>query len=401
VKPKCIITAEIILKNRGISPVFFNRNFPTVNTENDLIMNYSWTHLYCFVFLGGLAASIVLTPVFQFLAVKLDFMDRPRGEAHKAHQNATPLLGGAAMFCAWSLCIGVGFLMIHFHKLPAITALLANHAAGVFSIGPRAGFLVTGALLAMLLGLIDDRHALKANTKFLGQFIIALIAVFPGEARLSLFCGIPGLGIAVTVFWYMLLMNSINFFDNMDGLAAGTITIAMMLFAAIAGMNDQFFVAVFTALSGGVCAGFWFYNHAPATIFMGDSGSHFLGYLAATVSVLVTYFRLDQSLSRFPILLPLFILAVPLFDTLMVVLIRIKMHKPFWIGDHNHISHRFVKMGLSRKRAVDAVHLLALAVGLGAFPILWGTFQVALVVVIQAIVLFGLISFLQFSLAEK
>ena len=365
------------------------------------MMNFDWPHLYCFIFAGGLAASLVFTPIFQFLAEKLDFMDRPNGEKHKAHGTATPLLGGAAMFTAWTLCIGVGFLMIHFRKLPHITGLLADHAEGALSVAPRMGVLLFCALLAMLLGLIDDRRPLKAHTKFLGQFVIAMIAVIWGGARLSVFCPIPAVGIAATVFWYMLLMNAINFFDNMDGLAAGTITIAMTLFAVVAAFNGQIFVAVLASLSAGVTAGFWFYNHSPATIFMGDSGSLFLGFLTATVSILVTYFRLDRSLSRFPILLPLFILAVPLFDTLMVVLIRTKNRKPFWIGDHNHISHRFVKMGLSRKRAVDLVHLTALAIGLGALPILWGSFQVAAAVVAQAFLLLMIVSILQFSLAEK
>jgi len=364
-------------------------------------MNFDWPHLYCFIFAAGLAASLVSTPIFQFLAEKLDFMDRPNGEKHKAHGNATPLLGGAAMFTAWTLCIGVGFLMVHFRKLPHITGLLSEHAEGALSVGPRMGLVMFCAFLAMLLGLIDDRRPLKAHTKFLGQFVIALIAVVWGGLRLSFFCPVPAVGIAVTVFWYMLLMNAINFFDNMDGLAAGTVTIAMALFAVVAAFNGQIFVAILAALSAGVTAGFWFYNHSPATIFMGDSGSLFLGFLAATVSILVTYFRLDRSLSRFPILLPLFILAVPLFDTLMVVLIRTKNRKPFWIGDHNHISHRFVKMGLSRKRAVDLVHLMALAIGLGALPILWGTFQVAAAVVAQAFLLLVIVSLLQFSLAEK
>ena len=181
----------------------------------------------------------------------------------------------------------------------------------------------------------------------------------------------------------------------------GTITIAMTLFAIVAALNGQVFVALLSTLTAGVCAGFWFYNHNPATIFMGDSGSHFLGFVAATTSLLVSCFRLDQSLSRFPILIPLFILAVPIFDTLMVVLIRTWNKKPFWIGDHNHISHRFVKMGLSRKRAVDLVHLIALAIGLGAFPIMWGNFQTAAVVVAQAFLLLAIVSIMQFSLAEK
>ena len=134
---------------------------------------------------------------------------------------------------------------------------------------------------------------------------------------------------------------------------------------------------------------------------MGDSGSHFLGYLAAVISSLETYFRLDQSLSRFPILLPFFILAVPLFDTLAVVVIRTLNKKPFWIGDHNHISHRFVRMGLSRPQAVLLVHLLALSIGITALPIFWGDFRTAAILVFQGLLQLTVITILQFALARK
>ena len=204
-----------------------------------------------------------------------------------------------------------------------------------------------------------------------------------------------------SVFWLMLLMNSINFFDNMDGLAVGTITIAMGFFCVIAALNNQYFIAALAAMSCGVTAGFWYYNTSPAMIFMGDSGSHFLGYLAAVISAGVSWFGIDYSLSRFPILMPLFILALPLFDTGMVVLIRTCRGKPFWIGDHNHISHRFVRMGLSRRQAVLLVHLMALCVGLGILPVFWGDFRTAAILVAQAFLFLLVVSILQFALSDR
>ena len=362
----------------------------------------SWLPVYLFIFCAALGLTQGITPIFQFLAERFDIMDRPKGEAHKQHGKATALLGGAAMFTSWSICLAGGWLLAWSGKLPKIAEnVLQGHLGGISSVGPQLGFLLLGAFLAVALGLRDDIKPMKASTKFAGQFLIAIIAVCFGKAQLSLFCPCPWLTISISVFWFMLLMNSINFFDNMDGLAVGTITIAMLLFATVAALSNQYFIASFSILTAGVCSGFWFYNHHPATIFMGDSGSHFLGYLAAVVSSLETYFRLDQSLSRFPILLPFFILAVPLFDTLAVVVIRTLNKKPFWIGDHNHISHRFVRMGLSRKRAVQLVHLLALVIGLGTLPIIWGSFQTAAVLVIQACLILLIISILQFSLASK
>jgi UDP-GlcNAc:undecaprenyl-phosphate GlcNAc-1-phosphate transferase len=150
-----------------------------------------------------------------------------------------------------------------------------------------------------------------------------------------------------------------------------------------------------------VCCGFWFYNANPASIFMGDSGSHFLGFLAAVVAAGVSYFDVSFSQSRFPVIIPLLILALPLFDTMMVVIIRTINRKPFWIGDHNHISHRFVRMGLSRKTAVNLVHLTALNIALGALPVYWGDFRTAAIIILQALILLGILTVLQFRLEER
>ena len=238
-------------------------------------------------------------------------------------------------------------------------------------------------------------------TKFAGQFIIALLVTLYGGIRLNIFVENHYAVTAVTVFWIMLMMNSINFFDNMDGLAAGVIAIALGIFAIIAALNGQFFIAAISALSCGVCCGFWFYNMAPARIFMGDSGSHFLGFLAAVTAAEVSFFDISYSLSRFPVLIPLLVLALPLFDTAMVVIIRTLNKKPFWIGDHNHISHRFVRMGLSRPQAVLLVHLLSLSIGITALPIFWGDFKTAAILVFQAFLQLTVVTILQFALAKK
>ncbi|MBQ9501345.1 MAG: undecaprenyl/decaprenyl-phosphate alpha-N-acetylglucosaminyl 1-phosphate transferase [Lentisphaeria bacterium] len=362
--------------------------------------NDPWIKIYAIIFISGLAATLILTPVFRRIARTTGFMDVPAAN-HKGHKKSTPLLGGIAMFCAWILCIVAGFFTVKYDLIPFFTCVTGEHLAGLHHVSRELFLVVGGALLAVLLGLIDDKYPMSARTKFAGQFLVALIAVFGGGVRFNIFPETPGIEIPLTIFWIMLLMNSINFFDNMDGLAVGTIAIAMGFFAVIAILNSQYFMASFTILNCAVCCGFWFYNASPATIFMGDSGSHFLGYLAAVVSAQVTFFDKSFSLSRFPVLMPLFILALPLFDTAMVVIIRTLNRKPFWIGDHNHISHRFVRMGFSRKRAVMLVHLLALTFGLGILPVFWGNFATAAILVIQAVLMLGIITFLQLSLSER
>ena len=359
----------------------------------------SWTWIYIAVFCGGASLALFLTPVFAFIAKKTGFLDVPASN-HKQHRNATPLLGGAAMFTSWIIAIFAGILAARSNLFPGLPDL-NGIMPGMTSVLPNLAVIAGCAALAVLLGLWDDKFALSAAVKFGGQFIIALLVTLYGGVRLNIFITNEYAVMAATVFWIMLMMNSINFFDNMDGLAAGVITIALGIFAVIAGLNGQFFIATISALSCGVCCGFWFYNMAPARIFMGDSGSHFLGFLAAVTATEVSFFDISYSLSRFPVLIPLLVLALPLFDTAMVVIIRTINKKPFWIGDHNHISHRFVKMGLSRPQAVLLVHLLSLSIGLTALPIFWGDFRTAAILVVQALLQLTVVTILQFALAKK
>ena len=364
-------------------------------------MSIQWPHIYILIFLAGTAGLLLLTPAAQKVAAKLDIMDRPSGEKHKFHGKATPLLGGAAMLSGWLLILLGGMAIMSKSSIIPLAENIKAYFPGAFSILDRVVCLVLGAVLAVTLGTFDDVRHLKAHWKFLGQFIIAVIAVGGAGIRVTLFVEAPWFGFAVTVFWFMLLMNAINFFDNMDGLAAGTAGIALLLFTAAAGFQQQYFVACLSALGSGCAFGFWFYNYTPASIFMGDGGSHFLGYLLAVSSAGTTYFNSSVAASRISVLIPLCILAVPIFDAMCVTVVRTLNGKPFWIGDHNHISHRFVRMGLSRKRAVQLVHVLCLLTGLAALPMLWGSLATAAVVTVQMVLVLTLITILQYAVIPR
>ena len=357
----------------------------------------SWSHIYIMTFIATGVLALIYTPICMKIANKTDFMDRPKAEAHKKHAKAIPLLGGVAMLGAWLTAIILGYLFIVTMQSEGIAPDLFKNREGISYVSGRVAVICLGAILAAGLGLCDDKFSLSPGTKFLGQAAIAAIAVTWGGFKISIFFNNPIIIWVISVCWFLLIFNAINFFDNMDGLAVGTATIALLLFSSVAAINGQHFIAVLGLLSAGSTAGFWFYNHTPACIFMGDSGSHFLGYMLAIVSAGTTYFSHNESPTRFPILIPFFILAVPLFDTLAVVVIRLRDHKPIYVGDHNHISHRFVRMGLSRKRAVQAVHMLALIVGLSVLPLLWGDEKTALVIVTQALLMMLLITLLQYA----
>ena len=356
-----------------------------------------WTQVYAAIFIMALGLSLIFTPLCQTLAVKLGFLDIPKHEQHKLHGKATPLLGGLAMFCAWIFTCAAALIAAGYFLPASASGNLLREIEGIPLVRRELAVVVACAAASMLMGTVDDRVSLSARTKLIGQILIALATVFFGGVRITLFVDAPWFGTLISVFWIVFMFNAINFFDNMDGLACGTAAIAFIFFTAAAIMNGQYFVACLGACSAGAAIGFWFYNHSPASIFMGDGGSHFIAYILAVISARVTYFNPEVSASKLSILIPVFILAVPIFDTFAVVVIRLLNHKPIYVGDHNHISHRFYHMGMSRKRAVLLVHLLCLIAGLGALPLLWGDQRVCFVLLAQGAAILLLLTILQYS----
>ena len=345
---------------------------------------------YGLAFSGALLAMLLITPLVRRIALKTGFMDVPKSEAHKQQSRPVALGGGAAAMLGFAAA-GLGGVLL--------LALAPSLRSGLnFSFcESRMIWLAAAGVGAGLIGLCDDIRAMKALPKFAGQFAVALVAVELGGARASLFLPFPWLVTAVSVLWFMFIMNAVNFFDNMDGLASGAVAIAMIFFTLISMFNGQLIVGGFTAACAGVAGGFWCFNRSPATIYLGDSGSHFLGFLTALASVFVTYFNRDGSGSMFQVAAPLVILGVIIIDAATVCVIRTVHGRPFWIGDNNHISHRFVALGMSRARAVNCVHLLSLAFGCGALALIWGDLRTTAVILAQTLVLSAFVLYIQFG----
>lgn len=360
----------------------------------------SWWQLYLVVFALATVFSLVLTPAFEKVARWTNFLDRPDQLTHNRHEKATPVLGGVAMFLSWIFTIGVCMMAAFTMNNVQVDPAIVNTLQGVPIVAERLTFLCIGAFMATLLGFTDDYYRLGAGKKFVGQLVIAIIAVWLGGVRITVFINSDVVSWGISILWIMLIINAINFLDNMDGLAAGISAIAMLLLTAVAVVSGQHFIAALGASGAGCIIGFWFFNHSPASIFMGDSGSHFLGYLLAVLSASTTYYMPHVSSTRLTFLIPLFILAIPLFDAMAVVLIRLYNRKPIYIGDHNHISHRFVNMGMGKKRAVLMVHLLSFVVGIGVLPLMWGDIRTSMVVVFQGFAFLLIITLLQFSVSE-
>ncbi len=249
---------------------------------------------------------------------------------------------------------------------------IAPHVPGLLHQSGKLWELLAGGTVLMLLGLADDRRGLDWRLRLLVQTAVAVAMVSLSDHwRMSLFVDLPWLTGVLSVLWIVGLVNSFNMLDNMDGLSAGVAAIAAAMFAAMMLMiprpdnhKPQLFVAGFLLLIVGSLVGFLWHNRPPARLFMGDAGSYLVGYLLAMATLTGTF--AGGNMRWYAILGPLCVLAVPLYDTATVVLIRLRSGRSPFVGDKSHFSHRLVEMGLSKPQAVLTIYLATATCGLGA-----------------------------------
>jgi UDP-GlcNAc:undecaprenyl-phosphate GlcNAc-1-phosphate transferase len=250
------------------------------------------------------------------------------------------------------------------------------------------------------MGLLDDRKALGWRLRLAVQVLLAVVLAVSG-VRVTLFGPFahPVVGGAVTVLWVVGLTNAFNFLDNMDGLAAGVGLTASLLFIGAQLQAGSLFVpAVLLGLVGAL-AGFLGHNRYPARLFMGDAGSNFLGFLLGAMTVAGTYYRYGPGDSPWGVLAPLLVMAVPLYDSASVIVIRLREGRSPFVGDRRHFSHRLVEHGLTPPQAVRTIDLVTLAGGLGALLLHRLDRTGAVVVVAQTVCLLGVVAVLERSAA--
>jgi UDP-GlcNAc:undecaprenyl-phosphate GlcNAc-1-phosphate transferase len=297
---------------------------------------------------ASLALAIGGTPLLRHLAGRTGVVDRPGG--HKLHLQPMPLLGGLAMYAA---------------------VMLALLVLDRFYVRQSASILI-GATLVSFLGLWDDRRGMRPLIKLAGQLWAAGILVVAG-INIQLFDSHIGNGL-VTLIWVVGITNSMNFLDNMDGLAGGVAAIASATFLVLALLNGQALVAPLAAALLGASVGFLRYNLNPASIFMGDSGSLFLGYALAATAIKL---RFPGNTPEVTWMVPVIVLGVPVFDTGLVLLSRLRRGvNPFTTGGHDHLSHRLAA-STSRRQAVVRIWALALGLGLLGVIVSLGTWPIA------------------------
>lgn len=314
------------------------------------------------------ALSLGLTGMMRRLALRWDFVDEPGGR--KQHETVTPQGGGIAIVLSSSgIIFGAALLAYIFHHGPQILDLpasLARQSRGAASTLPLLLYILGGGLAIALFGLWDDLRPFSPVIKLLAQFIIVTIIVLTSGIRISLFIPFEPLQAAFTIVWIVLLTNSFNLLDNMDGLCSGVVLVCGISLLILTLQTGQYFIAGFTLAVLGAVLGFLFFNFPPASIFMGDTGSMFLGYMLATATCLSTFMSAAHTNFLFPLLVPLLIFAVPLYDTGSVLLIRLHHRRHPLAGDRNHLSHRLLRLGLSPSRVLSTIILITIATAMGA-----------------------------------
>jgi UDP-GlcNAc:undecaprenyl-phosphate GlcNAc-1-phosphate transferase len=336
------------------------------------------------------------------VAPRIGFVDRPGGR--KIHGQPKPLGGGVAIFWAFMLPMLTGLAFVHFGHPPASlqgrVPHLNDYWSGMRQRTPLALGMLLAAAVMHLMGLLDDRKAMGPYSKLIVQLgtTTALVLFLP-ELRILPALG-TGLSVFLTIVWIAAITNAFNFLDNMDGLSSGVAAVctAAFLVATLSIHPPQLFVAAALALLLGALLGFLCFNFNPATIFMGDSGSLVIGLLLGILTVRTTYLQPGQSLGGgwYAVFAPVIVLAVPLYDLIVVSAIRILHGRSPFKGDTNHFSHRLVARGMSKRTAVLCLYLVSAATAVAAIilPHVPNTFT-AVLVFVQTVLILGVVMLLE------
>jgi len=312
---------------------------------------------YLLALFGAFFTTLITLPLWRRWCLRVGLVDAPG--RRKIHDAPVPLAGGLAVLTGLAVPLVAGAIAVKFDLLGINTSGLLSY--GLSQRAVRLMAILLGALAMVALGCWDDKYELRPAVKFGGQFFIAALVAAAG-VRITLFVHSALFSHAITVLWILTVTNAFNFMDNMNGLCTGLGAIAASCFAMIAAADGQYLVALIALVSAGALLGFLPYNYPNATAFLGDSGSHLVGFLLAILAILPHFYsrRHQDVLAVFK---PLLVLAVPLIDLVWVVILRWKSGRPFYVGDTNHLSHRLVRRGWSRARAVLLIWLLAAVSG--------------------------------------
>lgn len=302
---------------------------------------------YVLIFAVPAILSYIFTPFVKKLAFKVKAIDIPDGK-RRIHKKPMPRLGGLAIFLAFT----IGMLI--FTKINKDTL-------GI----------IIGSSIIVAGGIIDDIKSLKPLQKLMFQIAGAIVLVSFGVTiksitipfftdNSSLDIGIPG--IFISMIWIIGITNAVNFIDGLDGLACGICLIASFSLFGVSHISNRFLAEILTLILAGACTGFLPYNFNPASIFMGDTGSQFLGFVLAAISIQGAI----KSAAAVSVAVPILTLGIPIYDTAFAIIRRKINNKPIMVADRGHFHHRLLDMGLSQKQAVAVMYTISAVFGLSA-----------------------------------
>jgi UDP-GlcNAc:undecaprenyl-phosphate GlcNAc-1-phosphate transferase len=344
--------------------------------------------------------SWMATLLIRQIAPRFGFVDKPGGR--KIHANPKPLGGGVAILAGVALPLLGALIVLH-------SPLVGGHnisldPAYVGGAGERTPLALglLGAMLAMhLLGLFDDRKAMGPYSKLFFQLAVIAAFVIGFDNRCLQVADHLGFGkwpsYVITILWIGAVTNAFNFLDNMDGLSAGVGAVCTAAFLIAALSIQQWFVAATLAMLLGSLLGFLCFNFSPASIFMGDSGSLLIGLILGVMTVRTTYIPKGTAWESgwYAVFAPVIVLAVPLYDLVVVSTLRILKGKSPFVGDTNHFSHRLVARGMSRRTAVVCLYLVTAATSVAAILLPHVEPHVAPLIFVQTVLILGVVGLLE------
>jgi UDP-GlcNAc:undecaprenyl-phosphate GlcNAc-1-phosphate transferase len=319
-------------------------------------MDNALSDLFPMVLLGCVAA-LGVSPLAARAAASFGLIDIPGSAPHKTHPSATPLVGGPIL----ALAVAVAYIVA---QAPIDRQIL--------------GILIGGGVI-LAWGLVDDRFGIPPIAKLAGQLFAAVVLIEYGvEVRIT---RMPGVDLGLTLLWVVGMINAFNFVDSMDGLALGLASVATGFFMLVTLDAAQPELAALSAAILGAAIGLFFFNASPARLFLGDSGAQLLGFALAAVGIayVPAGAGLPQAVTWF---VPILVLGVPIFDSTLVVVSRLRRGRPLYRAQRDHTYHRLVQLGVHPSRSVLAMHVAAVLLGLLAFLALGMT-------VFEANLLFG------------
>lgn len=336
---------------------------------------YNSYYPYVGIWACGLVLTALLCPLVHSLAMRMGVMDHP--DARKVHRDPIPRWGGIAIFVSFYFTLGIALLFSMEDAVPPVARFTGGIVGAVSGAGNQLasdlasrnallGILFGGCLMA-LLGMLDDILQLPARAKLVGQILIAVVFWHFGVS--IGFLSQPSSGIVflpwwmvlgLTVFWIVGLTNAVNLLDGLDGLLSGVAGISAAFLCVVSIMKGQAMVAVMLAALSGSALGFLRYNFNPARMFMGDTGSLFLGAMFSSLSIMGAL-KIPTTVA---LLIPVFIMGLPIMDTAWAIIRRAASRRPIFAPDKEHLHHRLLGLGLSQKQVVAVIWMFNAMLGI-------------------------------------